>query len=270
MELETVTVAVADHIATVRLNRPAKANAMNLAMWHDLRTALRHVDELPEARVVILEGEGKHFTAGIDLQMMMGLLPQVRDACDGRTRERLRRVVLDLQDCLSSLEQCRKPVVAAVHGSCVGGGVDLICCADMRYCSADASFVIKEIDIGMVADVGTLQRLPKLIGEGMVRELAYTGRRLEAEEARAVGLVNRVFESPEALRAGVRELAATIAAKSPLAIRGTKEMLNYARDHSVADGLNYVATWNAAMLLSNDLTAAMTSAMTRQPATFKD
>ena len=140
----------------------------------------------------------------------------------------------------------------------------------MRYCSADASFVIKEIDIGMTADVGTLQRLPKLIGDGMVRELAYTGRKLLADEARTIGLVNRVWDTREALQAGVRELAATIAAKSPLAIRGTKEMLTYARDHSVADGLNYVATWNAAMLMSNDLTASMMAAMSKQTPTFKD
>jgi enoyl-CoA hydratase len=153
----------------------------------------------------------------------------------------------------------------------VGGGIDLIACTDMRYASADASFSIKEIDIGMVADVGTLQRLPKLLGgQGMVRELAYTGRRVDAAEAREIGLVNRVFGDREALRAGVREVAASIAAKSPLSIRGTKEMLNYARDHSVADGLNHVATWNAAMLMSGDLMAAMMASMARQVPQFKD
>lgn len=270
MQLETIAISVENHVATVTLNRPDKANALNLTMWHDLRRAFTWVDETPDVRVAILAGEGKHFTSGIDLQMMMGLLPQVRNECEGRTRENLRRMILDLQDCLTSLERCRKPVLAATHGACVGGGVDLIACADMRYCSADATFVIKEIDIGMTADVGTLQRLPKLIGDGMVRELAFTGRRVDAAEARMIGLVNRVFDSREALYAGVRELAATIASKSPLSIRGTKEMLNYTRDHSVADGLNYVATWNAAMLLSNDLTAAMTAAMTKQTPTFKD
>lgn len=268
--LETIALDLRDHIATVRLNRPDKANAMNLTLWHDLRRAFAWVDETPEARVAVLEGEGRHFTSGIDLQMMMGLLPQVRNECDGRTRENLRRVILDLQDTLTSLERCRKPVLAAIHGACVGGGIDLICCADMRYCSADASFVIKEIDIGMVADVGTLQRLPKLIGDGMVRELAYTGRKVLADEARVIGLVNRVWDTREAMQAGVRELATMIAAKSPLSIRGTKEMLSYARDHSVADGLNYVATWNAAMLMSNDLTAAMMAAMSKQTPTFKD
>ena len=150
------------------------------------------------------------------------------------------------------------------------GGIDLVTCADMRYASSDAYFTIKEIDIGMTADVGTLQRLPKLVGEGIVRELAYTGRKFDAQEAKEMGLVNRVFENREALYAGVHEIAATIAAKSPLSIRGTKEMITYARDHSVADSLNYIATWNAAMLMSQDLTEAMMSSMAKKAPTFKD
>jgi len=267
---ETLSVTLEDHIATVRLNRPEKANAMNAAMWQEIRQAFQWVDETPEARVAILQGEGKLFTAGIDLQLMMGLGPQIQNECDGRTREALRRVILDMQDTLTSLERCRKPVLAAVHGACVGGGIDLITCADMRYASADAYFTIKEIDIGMTADVGTLQRLPRLVGEGMARELAYTGRNFSADEAQQIKLVNRVFESREALYAGVRELAATIAAKSPLSIRGTKEMISYARDHTVADGLNYIATWNAAMLMSKDLTEAMTANATKRKPSFKD
>jgi enoyl-CoA hydratase len=162
-------------------------------------------------------------------------------------------------------------VLATIHNGCVGGGVDLISCTDMRYCSADAYFTIKEIDIGMVADVGTLQRLPKLIGnQGIVREMAFTGRKVLADEALRIGLVNQVFETREAMQAGVREMAALIASKSPLSVRGTKEMLNYSRDHSVADGLNYIATWNAAMLMSSDLTTAMMASMAKQTPQFKD
>lgn len=271
MNYETLAIALDGPVATVRLNRPDKANAMNAAMWQEIRRAFEWVDATPQARVAILEGEGRHFSAGIDLQMMAALMPQVHDDCDGRAREKLRRVILDLQDTLTALERCRKPVLASIHGACVGGAVDLICCADMRYAAADAQFVIKEVDIGMVADVGTLQRLPRLIGsQGLVRELAYTGRSVDADEARAIGLVNRVYGSREALVAGVRDIAATIAAKSPLAIRGIKEMLNYARDHSVADGLNHVATWNGAMLMSEDLMAAMTAAQARELPQFRD
>jgi enoyl-CoA hydratase/carnithine racemase len=265
-----LSVSLSNHIATIRLNRPDKANAMNLAMWHDIRKAFKWIDATPEVRVAILEGEGRAFTAGIDLQMMMDMGDQIQNDCEARTRENLRQVILDLQDTLTSLERCRKPVLAAIHGACVGGGIDLICCADMRYCALDATFSIKEIDIGMTADVGTLQRLPKLIGEGMARELAYTARKFGADEALQMRLVNQVFATREALQQGVRDIATTIAAKSPLSIRGVKEMITYARDHSVADGLNYVATWNAAMLLSNDLQEAMMANMGKRAPEFKD
>lgn len=270
MSYETLTVSLDAHIATVCLNRPDKANAMNARMWQEIRQAFDWIDTTPEARVAVLQGNGRLFSAGIDLQMMAGLSAQIADPCAGRTREALRRVILDLQDTLTSLERCRKPVLAAIHGACLGGGIDLITCADMRYCSADASFTVKEIDIGMTADVGTLQRLPRLVGEGITRELAYTGRPVDAEEARQIGLVNRVFATPEALWAGVREIAATIAAKSPLSVRGAKEMITYARDHSVADSLNYIATWNAAMLMSEDLGEAMRANATRQAPNFRD
>jgi len=270
MEFETLKVTLDAHIATIRLNRPDKANAMNATMWQEIRQAFEWVDRTPEARVAVLQGEGKLFCAGIDLQLMMGMSANIANECDGRSREAMRRVILDMQDTLTSLERCRKPVLAAIHGGCIGGGIDLVTCADMRYCSADAYFTIKEIDIGMTADVGTLQRLPKLVGDGITRELAYTGRKMDAKEAKDIGLVNRVFESREALYAGVHEIAATIAAKSPLSIRGTKEIITYARDHSVADSLNYIATWNAAMLMSKDLTEAMAANMQKRAPVFKD
>ena len=188
----------------------------------------------PKRASGIICGAGKQFTAGIDLALLGAIRAEIADACDGRAREKLRRLILDLQDTLTSIERCRKPVIAAIHGACIGGGVDLVTACDIRLCTADAVFSVREIDVGMTADLGTLQRLPRLIGEGMARELAYTGRNVDGREAREIRLVNRCYDTREALLAGARELAATIAAKSPLSVRGAKEMITYARDHSVA------------------------------------
>jgi enoyl-CoA hydratase/carnithine racemase len=267
---ETLKIELADAVATVEMNRPDKANAMNLRMWLELREAFKWIDEEPSIRVAVLRGAGPCFTSGIDLGMLGSVSEGIADDCEGRMREKLRRLILDLQDSLTALERCRKPVLAAIHGHCLGGGVDLICACDMRYCSNDATFSIKEIDVGMTADVGTLQRLPKLVGEGMVRELAYTGRAVAGTEAKEIGLVNHSYASPGMLFHEVAKIAAIIAKKSPLSIRGIKEMVNYARDHSVADGLNYIATWNAAMLMSDDLSEAMTAARAKREPKFRD
>ena len=269
MNYQTLAVSLADGVANVVLNRPDKSNAMNRQMWDDIRAVFRKLDETPEARVAVLSGAGKHFNAGIDLAM----LSQITEAAGGRAahqREELRRVILDLQDVITSLETCRKPVLAAIHGACIGAGVDLTCAADMRYCSADANFVIKEIELGFVADVGTLQRLPKLIGDGMARELAYTGRPFAGAEAKEIGFVNRCYGSRDDLMAGVAGIARSIAAKSPLAIRGSKEMLIYTRDHSVAESLNYMAIWNAALLQSDDLSEAFAAFMAKRPPKYRD
>lgn len=270
MNFKTLKVALADQVATIELNRPERANAMELDMWLELRDAMRWLDETAAARVGVISGAGRHFTAGIDLGMLSGMQAQIRDDCDGRARETLRRIILDLQDTLSAIERCRKPVIAAIHGACVGGGIDLICACDLRYCSADAYFSVKEIDVGLTADVGTLQRLPHLIGMGAARELAYTGRKVGAAEAKDLRLVNQCYPDREALMAAMRDLAATLAAKPPLALRGCKEMITYARDHSVADGLNYVATWNAAMLLSADLDEALAAGREKRAPQFRD
>ncbi|MBC7623083.1 MAG: crotonase/enoyl-CoA hydratase family protein [Aeromicrobium sp.] len=266
----TLTTSLDNHVARITLNRPDKANAMSAPMWQEIRIAMRWIDATPEARVAIIDGAGSNFCAGIDLGLMMSLAKQIEDPCDARTRENLRQVILDLQDTLTSIERCRKPVLAAIHGACIGGAIDLVSCCDMRYASKDAMFSIKEVDIGMTADVGTLQRLPKIISPAVVRELAYTARSIDALEAERVGLVNRVYSSIDTLQAGVTEIAASIAAKSPLAIRGTKEMLNYARDHSVADGLNYIASWNAGLLMSADLQEAMMANMDKRTPEFRD
>jgi len=270
MNFATLATTLDAHIATITLNRPDKANAMNAPLWHDIGQAMRWADETRDVRVVIVAGNGANFCSGIDLNMLMALGEKINDVDQARQQEKLRYVILELQDALSAIERCRKPVIAAIHGACVGGAIDLVTCCDMRYASQEAYFSIKEIDIGMTADVGTLQRLPKIINPAVVRELAYTGRQILADEALSIGLVNRVFDSPAALIAGVNDIAALIAAKSPLAIRGIKEMLNYARDHSVTDGLNYVATWNAAMLMSADLQEAMSAKTEKRAPQFRD
>jgi enoyl-CoA hydratase len=248
---ETLVLSLTGQVAKVELNRPEKANSMNAPMWAELERCFRWCDAEPAVRVVVLEGRGKHFCAGIDLAMFATLADSSLEP--GRRAERQRDTIERLQANLTAIERCRKPVLAAIHHTCIGGGVDMVCCADMRYCTEDAYFAIKEIDLGMVADVGTLQRLPRLIGDGAVRELAYTGRRMDAAEAVRLGFVNRVYPDRDAMRAGVMELAQRIAARAPLAVRGTKEVLLYGRDHSVADGLRYIANWNAGMLSADDL-----------------
>jgi len=267
-ELETLALAFDGHVATVQLNRPDKANSMNAAMWAELQTCFEWLDSEPSVRVVILAGSGNHFCAGLDLAMFGGLHGESKDPA--RRAEQLRRTILRLQDNLSALEKCRKPVLAAIHKTCIGGGVDLVCCADMRYATEDAYFSIREIDIGMTADVGTLQRLPKLIPDGMVRELAYTGRNMDAEEARELGFVNRVYEDRDTLMREVMAIAQSIARKSPLAVRGSKEMLLYSRDHPVAEGLNYIATWNAGMMSQADLQAGIMAQAEKRQATYED
>ncbi len=265
---ETLEVTLEEQVATVYLNRPDKANAMSPAMWRELQACFEWLDEEPAVRAVVLAGNGRHFCAGLDLDMFGSLLDSKGEPA--RRAEQFRRNVLRLQDNLTAIERCRKPVLAAIHLTCVGGGVDMVCCADMRFATEDAYFSIREIDIGMTADVGTLQRMPRLIPDGLMRELAYTGRNMDAEEARELGFVNRVFEDRETMLREVTAIARSIARKSPLAVRGTKEMLLYARDHSVQDGLNYIATWNAGMLSAADLTTGMQAQFENKPANFED
>jgi enoyl-CoA hydratase len=265
---ETLEVSIAEHVATVLLNRPDKANAMNGTMWDELQRCFEWLDAEPSVRAVILAGNGKHFCAGLDLGVFGDLVGSSSDPA--RRAEQLRRTILRLQGNLTAIEKCRVPVLAAIHKTCIGGAVDMTCCADMRYATEDAFFSIREIDIGMTADVGTLQRLPKIIPDGVARELAYTGRNMDAEEARAVGFVNRVFDNRETMMREVTAIARNIAAKSPLAVRGSKEMLLYSRDHSVSEGLNYIATWNAGMMSQVDLQAGITAQMSKSHAVYED
>ncbi len=270
-EFKTILVDVQDFVANLRLNNPTKANAMTSEFWVEMREVMPMLDQDKNVRVVVLSGEGKNFTAGIDLNMFAGTQAQMSGNGDpGRAREAFRLTVLAMQESFTAIERCRKPVIAAIHGACVGGGIDMISACDMRYCSADAFFCVKEIDLGLVADVGTLQRLPKIIADGVARELAFTARNMPASEAAQVHLVNKCYETRAQMMEEVMGIAHQIAEKSPLTIRGTKEMLNYTRNHSIEDGLNYVATWNAAMIYSHDLLEAMQANIQKRKPEFKD
>ncbi len=267
MSYSTLKLEVKDHIATVTLNRPGKLNTLIMEFWQEMVDVFAEIEMIPEARVVVIASTGKHFTAGLDLNAFSGLAADMQANSDpARIREQMRNNVLEMQESFNAIEDCRLPVLVAVQGGCIGGGVDLITACDMRYCIQDAFFCIQEINIGMTADVGTLQRLPHIIPSGIVRELAYSGRRMMADEAKDCGLVNEVFEDVDAMMAKVMSLAAVIASKSPLAIAGTKEMINYTRDHSVDDALNYMSVWQSGMFFSNDLfEAAAANAQKREP-----
>lgn len=270
MTYKTFSVTIANHIAQVVFNRPKKVNALNKTAWEEMKSIFETLSDTPEVRVIVLSGEGKHFCAGIDLSLLMAVRQETYDKCEGRTREKVRKFIFFLQSCINAIENCDKPVLAAIHGGCIGGAVDIIGACDMRYATDDAYFTIKEIDMGMVADLGTLQRLPKLIPDGIIREMAYTGRKVSGKEGQTFGLVNRSFVDKETMMAEVNKIAQTIASKSPLSIRGTKEIIKHARDHSVADGLNFMATWNAAMLLSNDLNEAFMATVEKRVPKFED
>ena len=268
-EYKCFDVSIEKGVATVTLNRGEKLNTMIPAFWSELPKVIGEINSSGEARVIVLASTGKHFSAGMDLAVFsMGSGDSQAEV--GRVRANLRENALHLQDSFSCLEKARIPVLAAIQGGCIGGAVDMVTACDMRYASEDAFFCIQEINIGMTADVGTLQRLPKLIPEGVCRELAYTGRRMQADEAKSVGLVNEVFSDQENLLDGVMEIAEEIASKSPLAIWGSKEMITYSRDHSTSDSLNYIATWQSGMFQPADMKEAFQAKAENRPSEFDD
>lgn len=266
-------VEVSDHIANVTMKRPEKANSMIAPFWKELPDIVEELSDSTDARVVVLSSVGRHFCSGMDLSVFGGGA-EFGDAPEpghgSRKRAQFRATAVRLQRIFTALEECRLPVIASMQGGCIGGAVDMVSACDLRYATQDAFFVIQEINLGMTADVGTLQRMPKLIPEGIVRELAYTGRRMDAAEALDRGFVNAVYDDHEAMLNAVNETAAQIAAKSPMAIWGTKQTMNYSRDHSVADGLEYIATWNAAMFDTDDMGEVFNAQMDRRDADFPD
>ena len=272
---ECFKVEITDRIAHVVLNRPDKRNSMNHQFWNELPEIIEDIDANSKARVIVLSSTGPHFTAGIDISVFGQddemLAVDSNDALAKRQHgARFYDTVTHLQNSFTCMENCRIPVLVAIQGGCIGGGVDLVTACDMRYATEDAFLTIFETNIGMTADVGTFPRLVKLVPEGFVREMAYTGRRVTATEAQAVGLVNRVYPDHGSMVAGVMEIAREIAAKAPLAVHGCKRMITYARDHNTADGLDYIATWNASMLNADEIREAMTANQERREGRFAE
>lgn len=270
---ECFDVSIENQVAHIQLKRADELNTMVPSFWSDLPAIVRDLDAGAKARAIVISSTGKHFCAGMDLSVFTGssgLGGNGGVSEEGRKRSFLWMMVQHLQDSFTALEEARMPVLVAVQGGCIGGAVDMVSAADMRYCTADAFFCVQEINIGMTADVGTLQRLPKIIPEGIARELAYTGDRMPAQRAYECGLVNQVFDDHESLVAGTLEIAERIAKHSPLAIWGTKEMLNYTRDHSVADGLKYIAGWQSGMFHGADMMEEFGAKSDKRDPEFED
>ncbi len=255
------------HIAHLVLSRPQALNTMDARFWRELDAALTDIHRDGGARVLVISSTGKHFSAGMALETFSGV--QMDDQSpEGRSA--MFDLITEMQGTFSKLESLRIPVIAAIQGGCIGGAVDMVTACCLRYATADAFFCIQEINIGMVADVGTLQRLPKLIPEAIVKELAYTGRRLPAARALALGLVNEVFDSPEALLAGAMLAARDIAAKPPVAIWGTKQAIHYARDHSVQDALRQMGWLQSAIWSNRHVREAVTAMKEKRAGQFTD
>ena len=267
---ECFTVEVDGRVGHIQLNRPEKRNSMIRSFWRDLPKIVQELDEDGAVRAIVVSSTGPHFTSGMDVSVFAGSGEAPSKMDRRRHGARFYENVLHLQKSFNAFEECRVPVLAAIQGGCIGGGVDLATACDMRYATQDAFFTIFETNIGMTADVGTFPRICKLIPDGVARELAYTGRRMGADEALRYGLVNRVFDDQEALLAGTFEIAHEIAKKAPLTIYGCKRMMLHARDHRVADTLDYISIWNASMLQGEEIMEAMQANREKREGEFAD
>lgn len=258
-------------VAVVRLVGPGRGNMMGLAFWAELPQVFAALDADDTVRAVVLAGAGANFSTGLDVQEVLGgWLGRLGSGTQAQAAQRteLLGVIKDLQDGVTAVASCKKPVIAAVSGWCIGGGVDLISAADVRLASAEATFSIREARLAIVADVGSLQRLRGIVGEGYLRELAFTAKDFSAQQAEKIGLVNDVYPDPETLMAAALEMAAVIAANSPLAVAGTKMVLNEDREETIARGLRHVALWNSSFLHSEDLLEAVAAMGERRPGVF--
>jgi len=257
------------HVAEVILNRPTKLNTMNHAFFQEIERVFNMIDEDNDVRVAIIWAEGRMFTAGLDLKEAGNILV-IGEESRALQAATLFKHIKHLQNTFNSISSCKKPVIAAIHGDCIGGGIDLITACDMRVCSTDAVFSVKETKMAIVADLGTLQRLKKLIGKGPAREMCLTGDPINAVRAKAFNLVNEVFETKEKMLAGARAIATSIAENSPLVVQGTKIVMNFADEHNVKDGLEHVALFNSAFLHSEDLQEAFMSFMQKKKPVFRN
>lgn len=265
-KFETLLVTTpSTNVYQVEINRPDKMNSMNKTMWKEFIDCFNAINEQEDCRAVIVSGAGRMFTAGLDFTDMADLAQFYGSDIDiARKAKTLRKLIATYQESFTVIEKCTKPVIAAIHGACLGAGTSLVSACDIRYCTQDAYFQIKEVDVGLAADVGVLQRLPKTVGnDSLAREMAFTARKLFAAEALQMGLVSRVLPNKEEMMKYALETANLIASKSPVAVQGSKIHMNYSRDHSVADGLDYMTTWNMSMLLSEDLMKSAMAAATR-------
>jgi enoyl-CoA hydratase len=267
---EALTLSIEAHVATVVLRAVGKASRMGPAFWREMPDAFAWLDASPDVRAVVLRGEGEHFSFGLDLASMGGELGAVLgDGAMAKERTELLGTIERLQRAISCVAACRKPVIAAITGWCIGGGVDLATACDVRLCAADARFSVREIKLAMVADIGTLARLPAIVGQGHARLLALTGDDIDAARAARIGLVEDVYETHAALFEAACEVAKRIAANPPLVVQGVKQVLNAASERAAADSLRTVALWNSAFLPSHDLREAMTAFMTKRPPVFE-
>ena len=263
-------VTIEGGVAHIQMSRPSAFNSMNPAFWNELPQIVRQINDQALARCIVISSTGKHFSAGMELSVFDGAGSTGEKTDRHTAMESFRHHVHHLQDTFTCLDQARMPVLVAIQGGCIGGAVDMVSACDIRYASMDAWFCIQEINIGMTADVGTFPRLCGLIPQGWVREMAFTGRRLSAQKAKEIGLVNEVFETHEALLAHVLETAHEIASKAPLAVTGSKVMINYARDHSIKDSLDYIATWQTGMFSGRDMAEAFKAKAEKRDAQFDD
>ena len=274
MSYECFEVTIEDSIAHIRLSRPEKRNAMSASFWTDLPKIVRDIDDNAKARVIVISaetvGDKPIFSAGIDVGMFSSGGVSGNDKNNPVHGADFYQNVLALQDSFSALEECRIPVLVAIHGGCIGGGVDLITACDMRFGTQDAFITIYEINVGMTADVGTFPRILNHMPEGVVRELAYTGRRMKAEECERRGLFNNVFETEAEMMDTVMAMAKEIASKPPLAVYGCKRIITYSRDHSTADALEQIAVWNMSMLIPSEMMEAMVAKGEKRAGSFAD